>query len=201
MIKNIVFDIGRVLIWWDVKILYKEVFATEEDMNNFFDTISFFDWNLSMDAGKPFAVGVKEKQEQFPQYAKEIAMFDEYWEKTAPYYLEEPVRVLKELKEKNYNLYALTNFSSEKFALSKKRFDFLNIFDGTVVSAEEKLVKPNPDIFLLLCKRYNFIPEESVFIDDSEANIKTAKELGFKTILFKYPDLLRPQLKTLGINI
>lgn len=202
MIKNVVFDIGRVLIWWDMKLLYREIFNNDEEKVDWFlNNVCTPEWNLSMDAGKTFKQGVAEKQQEFPEYADEIAQFDINWQKAVPGFLDEPVQVLADLQTKGYPVYALTNFSTEKFAECQQRFPFLNSFDGLAVSAHEKLIKPDPRFFNLLCDRYNIKPEESVFIDDNEANIESAQKLGFKTILFKYPDLLRPQLQRLGVDI
>lgn len=203
MIKTIVFDVGRVLIEWNAKLLYRKVFKTDEEIDNFLEKIGFHEWNLSMDKGKSFDDGVAEKQAEFPEYAKEIKMYHTHWEESVPYSIDETVAVLKDLKKNGYKVYALTNFNSEKFDHTKKRFDFLNIFDGIVVSGEENMIKPDPEFFKLLCKRYNIEPQTSVFIDDSEKNIESAKELGFNTILFSYPEIkpLRPQLQKLGINI
>ncbi|MFV0626478.1 MAG: HAD family hydrolase [Alphaproteobacteria bacterium] len=201
MIKNIIFDVGRVLIDWNPYLLYREVFQNDQEIDAFFEKIDFYAWNLSMDKGLSFAQGVAAKQEMFPEYSKEIERFNSGWERTVSGQLDEPVEVLKKLKKANYPVYALTNFSAEKFALTLSRFDFFKNFDGIVVSAEEKTVKPEAKIFEILCSRYNLKPEESLFIDDSEVNIEGAKKLGFKTILFKYPDLLEPQIKSFGIKI
>ncbi|MDD4556562.1 MAG: HAD family phosphatase [Alphaproteobacteria bacterium] len=199
MIKNVVFDVGRVLIAWNPYLLYREVFKTDEEVDAFFKKIDFYNWNLSMDAGKSFAQGVAEKVAEFPMYEKEIRLFDEGWEKTVPNALVEPVAVLKKLKQAGYPVYALTNFSKEKFEKTLNRFDFFKCFDGIVVSAEEKMVKPDLAFFDLLCKRYHLKPEETLFIDDSEVNIEGAKVFGLQTILFKYPDLLEPQLNAFGV--
>lgn len=203
MIKTIVFDVGRVLIDWNPKSLYRKIFNSDEEIDKFLNTIGFWEWNLSMDKGKTFAQGVTEKQAEFPQYAKEIEMYHTNWEDSIPGAIEESVEVLNDLKKNGYKVYALTNFATEKLELAKKRFNFLNIFDGIVVSAEEKMIKPDPDFFKLLCNRYKIDPKTSVFIDDSDKNIESAKKLGFNTILFSYPDIkpLRPQLQKLGVKV
>lgn len=201
MIKNVVFDVGRVLIEWDAKNLYRKVFENDAEIDEFLDKIGFWEWNLSMDKGKSFEQGVAEKQKEFPEYAEEIAMFDTRWEESVPDLLAEPVEVLRDIKRKGYPVYALTNFSTEKFKLMLERFDFFDTFDGIVVSAEEDMLKPDPRFFNLMCDRYALNPSETVFIDDNEGNVDSAKSLGFETILFKYPDLLRPQLQKLGLDL
>ena len=201
MIKNIVFDIGKVILHWDIFNLYDKVFKTREESEKFIKDIDFYEWNLSMDSGKPFAQAIKEKQAQFPHYSKEIALFNERWLETIPYTYDEPLEVLRNLIKNNYPVYAITNFSEEKFEVFKKHYNFHNTFNGIIVSGSEKLLKPQPEIYQLLCDRYKLKPEESVFIDDSKPNTDGAATLGFKTVHFKYPDLLRPQLQALGVNI
>ncbi len=201
MIKAVIFDIGNVLLGWDPKNLYRKVFNSEEEVDLFLKNICDAEWNISMDAGKPFAEGIREKQAQFPQYKDLIALYDTRWEEMLSGVFAEPARVLKDLKAKGMSVYALTNFSKEKFEVAYEKFEFFRLFDGIVVSAKEKLIKPNPAIFRLIAERYGLVPETTLFIDDNHKNIQTAKELGFQTILFQYPELLRPRLRLKGIDI
>lgn len=78
-----------------------------------------------------------------------------------------------------------------------ERFDFLSLLEGTVVSGIEKEVKPEPQIYRILLDRYSLKPEESVFIDDKEANVATARELGMHGIVFTSADDTRRQLDAL----
>ena len=71
-INNFIFDFGGVLLDWDPRYLYRKVFKTEEEMENFLQKICTSEWNSQMDAGKPFAEGVKELIAIHPEYAKEI---------------------------------------------------------------------------------------------------------------------------------
>ena len=92
------------------------------------------------------------------------------------------IKVLENLKCKNYHCYALSNWSAETFKGMTTEYPFLNKFDGLIISGEEKIVKPNSEIYELAINRFNLIPNESVFIDDNLDNINAAKDLGFKTI-------------------
>lgn len=201
MIKAIIFDLGKVLLDWDMRGFYKNMFSSDEELNHFLKNIMNYDWILRIDKGEPISDAIKDLSNRFPQYAKQISQYETNWEETIPGQLDEPVEVLRALKAKDYPVYALTNFPADKFQLTKKRFDFFKYFDGIVVSGEEKIIKPDPAIFHLICQRYNLTPETSLFIDDNEKNINAAKALGFHTILFKHPDPLRPQLQSLGIDI
>jgi 2-haloacid dehalogenase len=81
----------------------------------------------------------------------------------------------------------------------RERFDFLRWFDGTVVSSEEGIVKPDPRIFVLLLERYGLQAASTLLIDDSARNIAAAEALGMPTIHFQSPEALRRALETAGV--
>ena len=131
MIKAVIFDIGNVLLGWDPKNLYRKVFNSEEEVDLFLKNICDAEWNISMDAGKPFAEGIREKQAQFPQYKDLIALYDTRWEEMLSGVFEEPARVLKDLKAKGMSVYALTNFQNcglSRQNAKKREFLFVAIF-------------------------------------------------------------------------
>ena len=114
--------------------------------------------------------------------------------------IEGTVKVLKKIKDKNsVKLYALTNWSAETFPVALKRFEFLQWFDGRLVSGEEKMRKPFVEIYELLVKRFNINPATAVYIDDNERNLKAPRELEMHVILFKSPSQLEDELKKLSI--
>ena len=78
---------------------------------------------------------------------------------------------------------------------TKEKFSFLDFFDGLIISGEEKLIKPDPKIFHLACKRFNLIPEYTVFIDDRIENIEAASRLNFQTIHLTNPAEIKMLVK------
>ena len=94
---------------------------------------------------------------------------------------------------------AFTNWSAETFPLALKRFDFLQWFEGIVVSGEEMTRKPFSDIYQTTLKRFDLKPEESLFIDDNKRNIEAAKAIGIQCILFSSPKQLEKELKKLYV--
>ena len=96
---------------------------------------------------------------------------------------------------------ALTNWSAETFPVALKKFNFLHLFEGIVVSGTEKRRKPFSDIYEIILNRYNLKACESIFIDDNIRNIKAANEFGMKTIHFKNYEQLESDLKVHGIII
>ncbi len=196
----IVFDFGGVLLDWDPRHLYRELFAGDDEaMEAFLQEIDFYDWNHQQDMGRPFAEGVAELSRQYPHRADLIAAFADRWEESIAGPIHETVETLEALKEQAYPLYGLTNWSAETFSLIRPRYDFLNWFEDIVVSGEIGLAKPAPDIYQVLLRRAEAPAERCLFIDDSAANIATAQELGFMTIHYRTSQQLDMELSQRGL--
>lgn len=180
-LKNIIFDFGGVLIDWDPVYLYSKIFNDEREMNYFLENVCRYDWNIQQDAGRPLAEATSLLQEEFPHYTKQIGYYYDRWEEMLGGTIDENVKLIKPLKNK-YNVYGLTNWSAETLPIAIEMYDFFNDLDGIVVSGEEKLIKPNREIYHVLLNRFGVVAEESLFIDDNADNINTANEIGFKTI-------------------
>lgn len=199
--KNIIFDFGGVLVDWNPRYLYKNHFDKEEDMEFFLRYICADSWNLEQDRGRSFAKGVSRLQDEFPEYHDLIALYFDRWEEMLNGEIEGTVDILRKLKGK-YNLYGLTNWSAETIGIAFDKYDFFKEFEGKIViSGVEKVAKPDPKIYQILFERYAISPNESLFIDDNQKNIDTAKTLGLNTILFENPTQLYEELTGLGIQI
>ncbi|WP_286908179.1 HAD family hydrolase [Clostridium sp. UBA1652] len=105
------------------------------------------------------------------------------------------------IRSAGYNLYVLSNFHLLAYENVTKRYPFFNYFHGGIISYKENLIKPDEEIYLRLIKRYNIIPEETIFIDDTLENVEAAKVFGINGIVFKNPNNLREELKGYKINI
>lgn len=181
-IKNIVFDFGGVLVDWNPRYLYREIFDSSEEMEDFLANVCTSEWNVEQDRGRPLAEATKIKIQEFPDKAELIKLYYGQWVKTIGGAIQRNVDVLLSLQGK-FNLYGLTNWSGETFPIALDMFSFFEAFDGKiVVSGDEKLIKPDPAIFQVLLDRYSLNAEECLFIDDNEANIHAAQKLGFDTI-------------------
>ena len=199
-LNTIIFDLGGVLIDWDPRYLYQQVFGSEEKTEWFLQNICTLDWNEQQDAGYPIAKAVEEKVAEFPEWKREIKIYYDRWTDMLRGPIEETVGIFRQLKTNpGLKFYALTNWSAELFPIALQRYDFLHWFDGRVVSGEEKTRKPFPEFYLRLLDRYNVRPEEALFIDDSLRNIKAAEELGIKSIHFLSPAQLQEQLFHLNL--
>ncbi len=200
MINTIIFDLGAVLIDWNPHYMYRTLFADEEEMKHFLATICTSEWNEEQDAGRSLAEGTEILVKEFPEHEANIRAFYSRWEEMLGEALWDTVQIFKELKDSGkYNIYALTNWSAETFPVAVSRFEFLNWFDGVVVSGAEKMRKPAPAFYQLLLDRHNIKADEAVFIDDNYRNILAAEQLGIKSIHFTSAELLREKLVEMGV--
>ena len=200
-IKNIIFDLGGVLIDWNPDYVFlKEFQGNKEKMQEFYNKVCTFDWNENQDAGYPLKKATEDRIKLFPEYENLIQMYYGRWEEMLGGAIEDSVSILKKIVENtNYKTIALKNWSAETFPIALKRYDFLHWFEGIVVSGTEKTRKPFKKIYYLTLERYNLKAANSLFIDDNERNIIAAKEIGINTIKFNNPSQLENDLKLLGV--
>jgi len=200
-IKTVVFDIGGVLIDWNPRHLYRKIFSNGEEMERFLSEVCTYEWNVQQDGGKLFSEATAELSARFPEYSDKIALYYGRWEEMLGGEFTDTVKIFNELKSAGIPLYALTNWSHEAFPVAYERYGFMKQFDGIVVSGYEKLLKPDHAIYRVLMDRYNINPAESVYIDDNKANAEASAELGFHAIHFQSADLLRLELRSLGLAV
>ena len=202
-IKNIIFDLGGVLIDWNPEYVYLEVFEGDrKKMQWFFDEICTMDWNENQDAGYPLQQATEDRVQMFPQHEEWIRMYYGRWEEMLGEAVKGTVVILNQLlKNPDYRVIALTNWSAETFPVALERFEFLHRFEGIVVSGTEKTRKPFPEIYQLALDRYGFKAEESLFIDDNARNVKAASKMGITSIHFKSPEGLKVELKKNAIKL
>ena len=202
-IKNVIFDLGGVLIDWNPEYVYLDVFnGDREKMKWFFDEICTMDWNENQDAGYPLEKATEERVKLFPEYEEWIRIYYSRWEEMLGNQIDGTVAILKQLIDNpNYKVVALTNWSAETFPVALERFDFLHWFEGIVVSGTEKMRKPFNEIYELTLNRFNIEASQSLFIDDNARNIEAAKKMGINTIRFNNPTQLKSELKSLNIDV
>ncbi|HMZ45047.1 MAG TPA: HAD family phosphatase [Anaerolineales bacterium] len=194
-ITTFIFDFGNVFVKWDIHALYNRFFPNPQAVDSFLEEIRFHEWNAHQDAGRPFKDGIAILSEKYPHYADLIQAYDTHWEDSITDMYHGTVEILRRLKGEGWPIYLLSNFSAEKFPLMRERYEFLNLFDDMIISGEHKLIKPDPAIFQLTLERINRKASECLFIDDSLANIETARNMGFHTIHFQSPEQLERDLK------
>jgi 2-haloacid dehalogenase len=195
MSDTILFDLGGVLIDWNPRYLYRPLFGGDDAaLEDFLARVCPPEWNLEMDAGRPFADAVAERQRLFPEHAERIALWHTGWPQMLRDQIPETVELLAALRDRGHRLLALTNWSAETFPIARQRFAFLDWFEDIVVSGEVNLAKPDPRIFELTVRRTGLEPGQTLYIDDSAGNVAAARTLGFRTHHFQSPAGLRAEL-------
>ncbi|RMD73149.1 MAG: HAD family phosphatase [Bacteroidetes bacterium] len=189
-IDAVVFDLGGVLIDWNPEYLFRKLFDDPQRMRWFLTHVCTPEWNEEQDAGRPLAEGTELLVRQFPDWEPYIRAYYDRWEEMLGGAIEPSVAFLRKLKERNdLRLLALTNWTAETFPVARRRFDFLDWFEGIVVSGEEGTRKPFPEIYRRLIERYRIDPQRSLFIDDNLRNIEAAQQMGFQTLHFTGPEV------------
>ncbi len=201
VVDTVVFDLGGVLVDWDPRYLYRTLFDDESAMERFLAEVCTPAWNLAQDAGRPWAEAVAVLSAQYPHHAEHIAAYRTRWLETLRGPIQPTVDLLARLRARGVRLYALTNWSQETFPLARERFDFLGWFEGIVVSGEEKLIKPDPEIYHRLIRRYAIEPARTLYIDDSLKNVVAAEALGMHGWHFQGADGLRARMLELGLPV
>jgi 2-haloacid dehalogenase len=196
---TVVFDLGGVLIDWDPRHLYRDLFDDEDEMEAFLSTVVTPEWNREQDRGRTWEAAVEELAARHPEHRDLIEAYHLRWHDMLAGPIEGTVAVLEELRDRGTRLLALSNWSAETFPVARDRFPFLAWFEGIVISGEERAIKPEPAIFIALVERYGVEPADAVFVDDTAANVEAAGRLGFRTIRFRDPDDLRRRLAALGV--
>jgi len=197
---NVVFDLGNVLLRWDPRFLYRQVFAGDEErMEWFLANICTNAWNIEQDKGRSFEEAVRVLAAQHPEHAAHITAYHERWHETLPGVIEGTVAILEELDGNGVPLYAITNFNGPKLRETQKRFDFLNRFRDIVVSGEVGMLKPDREIFELFLIRNDLTASDCLFIDDSRHNVTSAQAVGMDAIHFESPQQLRHDLGRRGL--
>jgi 2-haloacid dehalogenase len=194
----VVFDLGGVLIDWDPRHLYRRLMP-EHEIDGFLAEIGFAEWNHAQDAGAPWAGAVESLCARHPHRRELIAAYPKRYNETLAGAIAGTVDILTALHDRGTRLLALTNWSAETFPSARAEFDFLEIFEGIVVSGEEGVAKPDPRLFQVLIDRFELTPEATVYIDDSAVNVDAAAGHGFVALRFRDPDYLGEDLRRLGL--
>ena len=193
MIKNVIFDLGKVLINNDPSEYLRKYGYDEEKYQALLDAI----WTDSLWGDMDIAKyeSFKDIIEIYVEKYKELELelrrfFAEDWMELYVAY-DDTVKFYNEVYEQGYDIYLLTNFSKDGYEYISNKFDFFKKAKGAVVSSHLKIAKPDIRIYQYLLETYNLNPDECIFIDDSVANIKAAKELGIHGIVYTDIESLR----------
>jgi 2-haloacid dehalogenase len=195
-----VFDLGGVLIDWNPRYLYRKLFNGDDAaMEHFLANICTSQWNVQQDAGRTLAEGCAVLKRHHPGHAQFIDAWRERYQEMLGGPIQGTVDLLADLRSRGVPIYALSNWSAETYPAAQKRFDFLEWFDGIVLSGKVRLIKPDPRIYRLFCETHGVDPGQAVYIDDLQPNVDAAAALGMHGIRFTDPAALRGELTKVGL--
>lgn len=182
-IKNVVFDLGGVVVDWNPERLMQEYPGDPEMPVALFKNGFFRQCWPEYDRGMVDQVQIVRQMSAFAErhYAEcwDFVEFVKHSLRDIP----ETVQLIRELAERGYRLFCLSNMSSEFYDYLRER-EVFRYFEGQIISAREKIIKPEEAIYRLLLERYDLQPEETLFIDDLEKNVEAAHCLGIQTVHF-----------------
>lgn len=184
MIKNLIFDFGKVLVDYDFHAFFRRYITDTERCLAFTPVIYNVELQQLLDLEEqPFEVIMEEWIEKNKEFEPEIRYFSEHYTEVVTNEIEGMYELLTQLKAEGYKLYGLTNWCSKVY-LTMAQFPIFKLLDGQVISSEEKVIKPNPEIYQRLFNRFNLNPEECIFTDDRAENIEGGRRLGMEGIVF-----------------
>lgn len=201
MIKNIILDVGKVLVEWDPQYAFQKLgFDVKTSELVAKATVSSPDWNELDRSEKSDEELLAKFIANAPAYEKEIRMV---WESVGlsiwQYDYARPWIV--NMKRCGYRVYILSNYSRWTYENTREALSFLEDVDGALFSFQVRQVKPEPEIYQSLLKKYDLKAEECIFLDDRQDNIDAAEAQGIAGICFTgYEDALE-QLCTYGVDL
>lgn len=197
MIKNVIFDLGGVLINTDPSEYLRKYGYDEEKFKALLGAI----WSDSIWTEMDLALydSFEDMIEVYVSRHRELenelrSFFAGNWFEVYSVF-KDTLSFYNEICDRGYNVFLLTNFSKEGYDYISNKFGFFKRAEGAVVSSHIRIAKPDMRIYKHLLETYNLNPVECVFVDDSAANIKAAKELGMHGIVYNGIESLRSEFK------
>lgn len=200
MIKNLVFDFGRVLVTYDFdRILNKYFPPNSPGIDEFMHLLFSSGFMDCCDREEiPLLDILHQQQVQRPHLAHYLQAFYDHFDEFITGEMPGMRSLLGTLKERGYRLYGLSNWHSKVYGVMR-RYPIFDLLDGRIISCEEKVVKPEPEIYQRLFARYGLNPQECLFADDKVANVEAARAQGMDAVVFVDTEHYATALQQRGI--
>ncbi len=198
-VKAVVFDVGRVLVEWDLRCLFSKLIEDRRELEWFVSHVVSEEWHAQHDAGRDLDEMVEERKRAFPGYEHLIDAYATRFAESIPGPVPGTHDLVERLSDHGVPLYAITNFAARFWEDFSPTEPVLRHFRDIVVSGIEKIAKPSPRIFELAARRFGHAPAEMLFIDDSLPNIETARTLGWQVHHFESARALESDLASRGL--
>lgn len=196
--RCVIFDVGRVLFDWDLRHLFANLIADQDELEWFVTHVVTPQWHFQHDAGRPLAEMLPELTAEFPDHAPLIDAYAARFNETIPGPMPGSLELVERLDAAGVPLFAITNFGHEFWEGFRPTQPIFDRFQGIIVSGTEKLMKPDPAIYRLAIERFGIDPAGALFIDDVAANVAGAESVGIAGHLFGGAAMLEDDLIARG---
>lgn len=193
-VRAVLWDVGNVLLHWDVRRLYRSVFDDHDEMERFLADVWTPAHNVRCDAGERFESVMTEVIDEHPHYELQVRAAFERWPETVPGPVDGMLDLLAELHAAGVPQYGLTNFSDETFPLVEHHPHF-ELLDGVVVSGRLGVLKPDPRIYTAALELAGVPADAALFFDDSQPNVDGARAVGIRAVRFEDAVQARTELR------
>jgi 2-haloacid dehalogenase len=195
----VVFDIGRVLLDWNLRFLFEKLIADPAQLDWFLANVVTEQWHFQSDAGRPLDEMVPARIAEFPDHAALIEAYRARFHETLPHPIPGTHALVHRLAERGVPLFGLTNFGAEFWAEFRPLQPIFELFDDVVVSGEERCAKPDPGIYAIAERRFGHPPGRLFFTDDNRANVAAAAARGWRAHVFTDAAALEAELVASGL--
>ena len=186
MIKNLIFDFGKVLVDYDFDLFFSKIISDKDRLIEFCKILNNQEMAEKMDRG---AMSVEEiiaeLKQNHPDFTEEIQLFADRYTDIVTGEVPGMKALLTKLKKDGFKLYGLSNWCNKVYQTIEEYKDIFGLLDGFIISSDVHLLKPEPEIYQRLFEKYNLSPSECVFADDKIENIVGSENVGMKAIHFK----------------
>jgi len=197
--KAVVFDIGRVIIQWDLRHLYAKLIDDEEELDWFLANVVSERWHHQQDEGRPLVEMVPERKRQFPEHAALIEAYATRFNETIPGPVPGTHALIRKLDAVGVPLFGLSNFGGDFWDAFHADWPVFDALRDIVVSGHEKCAKPDPEIYAIAEARFAIPPQNLLFVDDKEDNIAAARARGWHGHVFTCANALEADLRAHGL--
>ena len=201
MTRSVIFDVGHVLVDWDLRYLFRTLTDNPAEIERIVTTVVTPEWHFQADAGRDLATMVAERQAEFPADSAMITAYATRFNETIPGTIAGMERLVTDLDDAGVPLFAITNFGAEFWAAFRPTQPMFTRFRDIVVSGVEKMAKPDPAIFALALDRFGVSAHDALFIDDRADNVAAAQALGIAAHVFTGEPDCRAWLATQGVRV
>ncbi len=199
LIRAVVFDVGNVLFFWSLRVLFEKLIADPQELEWFLANVVTGAWHFQHDAGRPLADMVAERKAEFPEHADLIDAYVARFNETIQAAVPGMAEIVSDLAARGVPIFGITNFGAEFWAGFRPTKPIFGHFQDIVVSGDEKMMKPDSAIYALALRRFGLAPGEGLFVDDRLENVAAGEENGFVGHHFSDSAALRADIERLGL--